>query len=758
LLRVPLLAALATSAAAPAAAAQTVSSPNVLDRQVSDLAVLDTHGDAATPLLMVLDPTAPAPSSARLSVLRREDAWTPVATRDIDLAGDGLDARWLIGLGDGRFALIATSPRTAPGTGRAVVVALDVESHGDAVTIDEVDRQGFDRAIEDAGAADVDGFGSAELVLGMRPLYEPSGSCGTSSLVVVDGSLAGIRRRIDLPGRLAAGVVGRFDAQPGEDLLVYSSADCPPGGTTVARLTLIRLSDGVQTRAIRDLLHLDPTAYPPPVRVDLDGSAPDEVIARRDGELSFLDPSDSWRSLRIAGSGSVPLAGGPSVRPEVPGVRVALFDGAGAGALVTGRLGRDAKGAAAWEAPSTLPAGTFDPDRWAILAGSVQAAATHEKPANAWLGDALDVGCPDLLVPGAILPCGTDELRAGPAWLATRPVAAIQVEGQRILLIAAGLAWDPRIGLPEAPTPWASGPAGWWRHGPSTPFALGEIGLRDLGSFLDVPTSAVAMEATATRDGGTEVAGSAGARLFTTIVPLAERGNGLPVAPTAFDALTAGPARGGRWEVVRMPVPSGSGSERDGPRAPLMLGDLRLADGQPASGWAMQIVPVNDWGEWGEPVAQTIIRDAVDPAVALDAPFTSAPWPFYMHLAGRAEPGTSVVVDGIGDVPVDRNGGFAIDAQLAPWPQAFRVTATDPAGNVAVREFSIVGGVDYRRFPWPGIAAGALLALVAARGMFGGGRDRATRAGSTRRSSGTPDDGSTPEIEELPPGSGLARG
>jgi hypothetical protein len=223
--------------------------------------------------------------------------------------------------------------------------------------------------------------------------------------------------------------------------------------------------------------------------------------------------------------------------------------------------------------------------------------------------------------------------------------------------------------------------------------------------------------------------------------------------------LSSSPGPGGRTAVIRIPVPSGLESGRGASVAPLDIGDIRLSEGQETSRWAIQGVPINDWGEWGRPFARTITHDTAAPTVALDEPFTSPIWPFSARLAGRSEPGSTVRVDGIGDLEVDARGGFTIETPLAPWPQTFRVTTTDPAGNVAVGEFAIVGGIDYRRFPWPGIVAGVLLASVAIRGLFGGGRVRSAGADAGRRSTGSRgDDGSAPVIEELPPGSGLARG
>jgi hypothetical protein len=72
-----------------------------------------------------------------------------------------------------------------------------------------------------------------------------------------------------------------------------------------------------------------------------------------------------------------------------------------------------------------------------------------------------------------------------------------------------------------------------------------------------------------------------------------------------------------------------------------------------------------------------------------------------------------------------------------------------------VAEFSVVGGIDYRRFPWALIVALTLLGLVAARGLASAGR-RAGAVEATAWSTGVLDEGSLPEIEELPPGKGLA--
>ena len=167
-------------------AADPVAPTSRLESPMADLAVLDPPTGApadTTPSLLVLDADRIEPSIARLSILRRGASWDRVAVHDVELPTDDLVGRWLVGLGEGRYALIATTA-DAPGTpsdaGRAVVVGINVRDQGGTPAIVETGRSAIDRAVEDAGAADVDGLGSAELVLGLRPTFDTSRSCFTS--------------------------------------------------------------------------------------------------------------------------------------------------------------------------------------------------------------------------------------------------------------------------------------------------------------------------------------------------------------------------------------------------------------------------------------------------------------------------------------------------------------------------------------------------------------------------------------------------
>ena len=88
---------------------------------------------------------------------------------------------------------------------------------------------------------------------------------------------------------------------------------------------------------------------------------------------------------------------------------------------------------------------------------------------RAWSGRSATMPVPDLVLPGAD-PAVRSRRRSarGRPGSATRPAAAMPIEGRRAGLLAAG---RPRRGDPAAgcrpARPAGGGPAGWWRHGPS---------------------------------------------------------------------------------------------------------------------------------------------------------------------------------------------------------------------------------------------------------------------------------------------------
>jgi hypothetical protein len=397
-----------------------------------------------------------------------------------------------------------------------------------------------------------------------------------------------------------------------------------------------------------------------------------------------------------------------------------------------------------------------DTERWQLLYEATNNDIRRQGLPSAWLGDVTEPGCPDLILPGAIMPCGAAELRPGAAWTATRPVAAMPIEGRRGLLVAAGLGWDPRLGTPATPSPWVASPPGRWRAGPSTPFALSEVRATDVAYFAEFPVPTATIDRTATGEGTTLLPGFTGTRLFVSVTPLAEEEEGPDVAPSRLAGFSEGPGRDGMIGTVRVPVPPGNESGRDGSFTSLPLSEARSGD-EPSKRWSVRVLPINDWGEVGFPVVGTVARDVVAPTFDVEIPFTTALWPYLARLPGRAEPGSTVTLEGVGEMPVDDRGRFEVATRLAPWPQTLRLTATDAAGNASTAEYSVIGGVDYRRFPWALITALALLAVVAVRGLAAAGK-RAGAVEATPWSLGTLDDAARPEIEELPPGAGLSSG
>jgi hypothetical protein len=739
------LAPVASGAGSPAPASR-------LDSPMADMAVLPPSADAppgTTPMLLVLDADRAAPHLARLSVLRRGSAWDRAAVLDVDLAAGDLHDAWLVDLAQGRFALVATSRPEGADAGHAVVVGLEARTDAGSPVLLETGRSRIDQAVVDSGAADVDGLGTPELVLGLWPAYDETGSCGTSSLRVFDSASIVVRRSIDLPGQLGRGVVGRWDGTAGDDLLAYTSPDCPPGSPGGARLTVVRLRDGTISTLTELSPSLDASAYPAPLRVRFAEAEADRALLVVDAGIALVDGIGN--TTTVVRRAAVPLVAAADPDATGSAFRIAWMDGRG---VHTERIRLSEDGRLAASDAMGLGASEIGSERWALARAGAVSDIRRSAP-SAWLGPIAAEGCPDLVVPGAILACGTDEFRPGPTWVATRLVASMPIEGRLTGLVAGGLGWDPRVGVPTTPAPSAGAPAGWWRHGPSTPFAVSEVRGTDVVYFRDYPIPKATIEPTTDRDGSTKLPGFTGTRMFVTIVPLAGDQEGPDAAPSRIDSLLEPPAAGGVVRTARVPVPPGMESGRDGTFTTLALAEITLPDGPSPDRWAMRVTPINDWGEVGHPVVRTITRDVTGPTLNLETPFTNPVWPFQAHLEGRAEPGSAVTIEGGDPLEVDDRGRFTVVTRLAPWPQTIRLTATDDSGNGSTAEFSLVGGVDYRQFPWALIAALTLLGIVALRGLSNAGR-HVGGVEATPWSIGLLDEATLPEIEELPPGKGLA--
>lgn len=743
-------------------------SPNRLDQPMADVALLDRDGPDDAPRLLVVDAVEPEPGVRRVSILRRDSAWGVASELRVDVGESGRDP-WLIGLGPSRFALLAVSERSND----TIVIGLQTDAGPGRNELAETGRTQFTTSVTDAGAADVDGDGTNELVLATARTVREGGTCQGSTVWVSDGSSLVTRAVHDVPGRrLAGGVIGQWDEVAGEDLLGYAYDNCPAGPDTASEASLIaiRLSDGALihdgpllgagTEAVRFL--------GVPVRVDLDGTGAHEVLAQTLEGLALLDPDSGWTGLPLASTAATPTVAADEADAQGPAVRVAWIDVGAPTFVGTALARRGPTGALDIVGTAQLPVGDGDgsdgdgPESEPARLEAI-GATSRQTPATGWVGATTDEGCPDLLLPGARMSCGEAELAPGAAWIGTRPITVVMDGPTRRLLVAGGLAMDPSTLFPRTPAPWAMAPAGWWRHGPSVPFALAELHAGDATYYREFPSPRSTVERTTAPDATTALPGFTGVRLLTRTVALAPDAEE-PERYTMEDVLR-GPERpetGGApgdvdLTLTRIPVPPGVEAGRDGGFARISLGDVRLADGSRADRWSVAVVPLNDWGEIGSVVSAVVIRDMIGPSLVIETPFTTALWPFPATIPGAAEPRSNVTVAGVGPVELDRRGQFTIQTPLAPWPQTLVVTATDASGNVTRREISVIGGVDYRRFPWATIVAAALLLAVVASGLVGNRWRRAGGPGvaAPGRPAFAIDDGPVAEMEDLPPGGGL---
>ena len=741
------------------AAVEPTDSLNRLDHPIVDLALLAPSGPDDAPRLFVVDAIESLPGVFRIAILRRDGAWDVDSEMQVDLGVAGVTP-WLVGLGPTRFALLAVTPSAE----RTMIVGIQTDAGAGRADLAETGRQALAVAVDDAGAADVDGDGTLELVLGSARTTRTGETCQGSYLRILDGRTFEPRLpTLEVSARrLAAGVIGRWDEAPGDDLLAYAYPNCParPDAGAEVSLVSIRLADGV-LGLNRGGIGVDaPSFLGPPVRLDLDGTGMHEVVALDAHGLSVLDPSSGWGAQRIGTSvATAVVAGAPmAANADAVGVPIAWVDPGQAVGVLTARLIRDDLGSIGVIGWDYLTRGTASPA--SLDAAFIEAAGAVRRQVSpaGWLGATTDGGCPDLVLAGAILPCGSTDLHAGAAWIGTRPVTVLDDDGNRRLMVAAGLGRDPSSGYPQTPSPWATAPAGWWRHGPSGPFALAELRAADLMYFREFPTPSATLERTSAADATTGIPGFTGVRMFVRVTALTAEAADPPGAPTLGEFLSAEPSDSIRLLTARIKVPPGVEAGRDGGLATIRLGDTTLVDGTRADRWSVAVLPVNDWGEIGSPVGRVVIRDAVGPSLVVEVPFTSAVWPFTASITGSAEPRSVVRVAGVGDMELDRRGRFTIQTGLAPWPQTLSVTATDASGNITLREVSLIGGIDYRRFPWAMIAAIALLLVVALSGLLGSRRRGGPPGllGGRTVALSSVDDGPMAEMEELPPGSGLA--
>ena len=738
----------------PAAA----GSPNLLDHPRVDVAALERTGPDGAANLLVVDSFRGEAATIRLAILERAGSWREAASLSVDLATDPAlwSQPWLVGLGGDRFALIVSSVLPE----RTDVVLVVASDEAGRHVLREAERTSLDLVIDDAGVADVRADGVPDLVIAAAQRGSEGLACrGAAIWVFADGRLrAGTE--IGVPdGRLEAGVLGSFDEVAGDDLAVYAAPECriqteePP----VFSLRVIRLSDGAivsdRPAAAEGLV---PTTAGPPVRLDVDGDGRHELLAHVPFGLAVVDPSGVGPVVRVGSVGAFPLGALPVAATDGSGgvgTRVAWmepsFERRGAvGAVVVQRAADgslDATGLPTW-LWTTVPTA----DRWILAVTAAETAAAAQAPPVGWhSGDPSD--CPDLFVPTAVLSCSAGEFRSGPAWIGTRPLLALDVPQAPRILVAAALDGGHDLGLPATPVPWAGFAAGAWRHGPSAPFALAEVDPDRTTSGSDPGRPTVAP--IAANGPAATLGGPVGSRAFVRTEALAPEAPEPVVDPDLVATLASGDAPRSRSSILRIPVPPGSASGSDRSTVAVPLGDVRSASGDAAQRWSVTAISLSDTGELAAPVASSVRLDLVSPDLAVPVPFATPPWPFAATLSGTTEPGATVLAPSGSPVPVMPGGAFTFQAALAPWPQTVAVTAIDAAGNRTVQAISVVGGLDYRLFPWPAILAVVVLIGVILSGVLGTRRRHgpvAFSAGTSRR-----EEGPGPELEDLPPGSGL---
>jgi hypothetical protein len=249
-------------------------------------------------------------------------------------------------------------------------------------------------------------------------------------------------------------------------------------------------------------------------------------------------------------------------------------------------------------------------------------------------------------------------------------------------------------------------------------------------------------------DGTATLAGSTGVRALVRIS--GQRSDGREEGPvgTLDTFLGQTPDPSDQLGVMRFPVPQGTLSGQGSGTLPIRLAGIGAKGGGAADRWTISTAVLNDWGEIAGPARIAIAFDRTGPTLTLEPPSgLTAPWPFQASVPGRSEPGVLIRVGDDSPRKADDAGRFDLPANLAPWPQTLTVTAVDDAGNETVATISLVGGVDYRDWPWPAIVAVALLLGVAASAVRG---SRRVRDPGVYR-----EDDPTPEIEDLPDGGGL---
>jgi hypothetical protein len=561
-----------------------------------------------------------------------------------------------------------------------------------------------------AGLADADGDGRTELVVASQPRGSSTdGVVCATRIELRDPRTLTVRSASSVMAVLGAASLARLDDRPGADLAAVVEAPCGDAADRLERGDLLahRLMDGAPITDFPSTPLTFPDSTVPPVLVALDDDGPADLIGPG-------DPVQSVLGVGLPRDGGVWVIGLNGFTPHLPSKP---FD------LVIGRLSLDAGGVF-----ERVVAVDVSPDLRVWSDAHVGDGWRAHGPAG-FIGDVDADGCPELVVPLVTIPCATSAdavPQAGPSWIGTRPFGVVEGR-QRRLLVASSVAWSvPGSGLLPPNPVGTSALLGGWRTTGSVPFAIGELRAQDLLYFPRFPDPTPTVDPSTGRDQpDAVVAGRAGERILARVEPIDPATVSAEAdAPTLTEFLRSAPAGpiGREPVLLRTPVRPGglSGVDDVAHHVPLELPGAMFEE----TAWRVTAVTVNDWGEIAGPVQGGIVLDVVGPALVLEPPTISLPWPLTAALQGTTESQAEVEVVGGGSLEADRRGRFEIRLSLAPWPQDVTIRATDAEGNRTTRTVSLIGGVDVRQLPWQGFVVAAALAAV----LFAAKRDASRSA------------------------------
>jgi hypothetical protein len=773
----------AVVAADPSSGTDVYDPARLLERELTDAALVDLDRAHGTLDLLTLGPSPGVPGGSRIALLRRDETWTQLdEALVVPSKPDGGDP-WLVDMGTGRFALIAplgTYERTSPQGPRSAVYQVTVDRSqgrpmltvGPAVEISEM--------VTDAGLGDVDGDGAAELVLAGQSGAD--GECASPAIAVLSGrgSLRLDRQtNVEFEGWgecscLTWWASGEWDGRAGADLLAHGVEDCgffgeeaPPAR---GHLTAIRLRD-LSTIVDVPLAELQPEDGQPVV-IDVDADGRDELVLFSAEALSVVDPVDDWRPLLIAEHG-ITLLGAASGQPGSPGASLTWIAGTAVGASGMGiRSARLARvlGSLVMEGLAEQPFTDHTLAEVERLVWAQQEPAFGNPQPNVMAIDVDLDNCPDLVAPLLFAGCGgTGRPQVGPPYVASRPLLEIGSGDESRLLVAQSLMWDPHLnrppweasrtpgfmpGLMDAPAPALANPPGSWRQPARAPFLLAEV-----PTVLALPGSGAAVaapviETAVASDGSITVHGAGGSRILLRVQELCSCHVNDPVDLTgSWETFLSTEAQGFEFDAVaRIRTPPGGTPAETGEAVQVPLApDWALIEPESGGPWLATAVALDALGRPTAPVSVIAAFDRTPPLIALDVPLLNPPWPFDASIGGTSEPGASVRLADARPVTVDEDGRFSLPTQLAPWPQTIVVTAVDPSGNTSTATISVMGGLDISQVTGPavlavGVFVGGVLSMIR-----GGGRPPKAmdvKPSDPRRANpSATDDG--PVIEEL---------